>query len=105
VAEADPDKQGMHLPAWVVEWGRKLIPYLLGALIGGGFKLYYDNVGNMRDIAHNSWWNREQDKRHERGEDRTSRLESRQDRSEETDAEFHGEMREKMDRLLKLYRR
>lgn len=102
----DADKKGgLHLPSWAIEWGRKLVPYLLAAIIGAGFKLYYDNVGNMRDISRNSWWNQEQDKRDERFDDRISRLEARQDRSEENDAEFHSEMREKMDRLLKLYRR
>lgn len=104
-AAESAEKKGMHLPAWAVEWGRKLLPYLLTAIVGAGFKLYYDNVGNMRDISRNTWWNQEQDKRLERGEDRDVRLEGRQDRMEENDAEFHAEMREKMDRLLRLYRR
>ena len=101
----DEAKKGLHLPGWMVDWGRKLLPYLLAEIITSGFKLYYDNVGNMRDISRNSWWNQEQDKRLERGEDRDIRMEARQDRMEENDAEFHAEMREKMDRLLKLYRR
>jgi hypothetical protein len=103
--EGAEKKGGMHLPAWAVEWGRKLLPYLLIGIVTAGFKLYYDNISNIKDISRNTWWNQEQDKARERTDDRVSRLESRQDRSEETDAEFHSEMREKMDRLLRAYKR
>ena len=95
----------MHLPPWIANVWRKLVPWLLAGIITAGVSLYRDNIGNVKDIARNTWWNQEQDKRQERTDDRVSRLEGRQDRSEENDAEFHNEMREKMDRLLKLYRR
>lgn len=95
----------MHLPAWVVDWGRKLLPYLLTAIIGAGFKLYYDNVSNIKDISRNTWWNQEQD-------NRIARLEAQRDEDKaiitsllDNQNEFHPEVIERLERLKELLQR
>lgn len=78
----------------------KLLPWALMGIIGGGIKLYTENIGNMRDISRNSWRNDQQDSRLER-------LENRQDRADESinelldnQGEFHPEVIRRLDELL-----
>lgn len=102
VPEEEEKKKQWHLPGWVREAAIRITWVVVLALIPASIKLYWNVVELNKDVARNTWWNQEQDRHRERTEDRVSRLEGRQDRSEEADAEFHSEMREKTDRVLKI---
>lgn len=83
----------------------RLLPWALMGIVGASIGLYTDNIGNMRDIARNSWRNDQQD-------DRLSRLENRQDRTDSAindlinaQTEFHPQVIERLDHLLQKERR
>ncbi len=107
--EDSEKKKGWTLPDWVRVLAMRVLWVLLPMLIVASIKMYWDVLELKKDVIRNTWWNEKQDeeqnKRHERTEERVSRLEGRQDNSEENDADFHSEMREKMNLILKMYRR
>ena len=99
----EPEKKGgLHLPAWVVEWGRKLLPWAMMGIIGTGFALYRDNINNMKDISRNTWRNDQQDAR-------IARLEAQRDEDKaiitglmDNQNEFHPEVIERLQYLRDL---
>ena len=104
--------KGIHLPGWVREWAMKLLPWALMGIVAGGITLWTDNIGNKRDISRNTDWNAAQDARDDKSDLRDDRMEARIDRMEgtmaerqQTDQEFQQEMRDKIDRLLKISKR
>ncbi|HEU4854986.1 MAG TPA: hypothetical protein VFS89_06815 [Nitrosospira sp.] len=102
----EPDK-GVHLPGWVRDWARKLLPWAFMAIVGAGVGMFIDNIRTKDAVGHESFRNNQQDDQISYILTNQKRLEARQDRSEERaadkqkeDQEFQNEVLERLRKLL-----
>lgn len=110
--DAEKPKEGLHLPPIVVEWGRKLLPWAFMGILGAGIGMFIDGIRTKDAVNYESFRNNQQDEQIAQILANQKRLELRQDRDEERDAdkakedqEFQGVVLDGLQKLMKWMRR
>lgn len=98
--EQKTKEPGWHLPIWVRDAARKLLPVVIAALAGGGASLFMDNVANKAAIGSNTFRNTQQDQRLDRMEARLDRMDAHDAQKEAEDKEFQSQV---LDRLTQIW--
>jgi hypothetical protein len=107
----EPDK-GLHLPGWVRDWAKRLLPWAFMAIAGAGIGMFIDNIRTKDAVNYESFRNNQQDELLANILANQKRLEARQDRSEERaadkqkeDQEFQSVVLDGLQKLMKWMRR
>lgn len=102
VEDSEKEKKTFSLPLWVKEWGMKLLPWALTAIISANVGLIIDNINNKKDISRNTWRMDQIEARQNRFEARQDRFEATQASMQDTQNEFQYEAINRLDEILKL---
>lgn len=98
--DQDAEKKTFRMPTWVRDFGMKMLPWAMMAVIGASASLYTDNIGNKRDIAREIWRNDQQDARHNRFEAKQDRIEHNISKLHDQQDEFEAKVLDRLDALL-----